>query len=54
MNVDYNNERRVFSISVEDVQEVAVDLLERRLTDDEMRTAEKCIDRAIFRHRNSF
>jgi hypothetical protein len=47
MNLNRDDERMVFAISTEDVQDVAVSLLERRLTDDEMRTAEKCIDSGL-------
>ena len=44
---NYDKERKVFAIFAEDVQDVAVSLLDRRLTDDEMRTAEKCIDSGL-------
>ena len=47
MNVNYDNERTVFCITTEDVQDVAVSLLERRLTDYEMCTAEKCIESGL-------
>ena len=47
MNINHDNERTVFSITAEDVQDVAVDMLNRRLTDDEMRTTEKCIDSGL-------
>ena len=40
-------QRMVFSVSVEDVQDFAVSMLNRRLTDDEMRTAEKCIESGL-------
>ena len=42
-----NDDRTVFSITAEDVQSVAVSLLDRRLTDYEMRTAEKCIESGL-------
>lgn len=44
MNTNHEGEKTVFSINVEDVQDVAVSLLERRLKDSEMRIAEKCIE----------
>jgi len=47
MNRNHNQERMVFSISAEDVQDVAVSMLDRRLTDDEIRTAEKCIESGL-------
>ena len=47
MNINHDNERTVFSITAEDVQDVAVSMLNRRLTDDEIRTAEKCIDSGL-------
>ena len=47
MIANYDKERKVFSISVEDVQDVAVNMLNRRLTDDEMHAAEKCIDSGL-------
>ena len=47
MNINHDNERTVFSITAEDVQDVAVSMLNRRLTDDQIRTAEKCIDSGL-------
>lgn len=47
MNLDYQDKKVVFSITAEDVQDVAVNMLERRLTVDEMRTAEKCIESGL-------
>lgn len=47
MNINHDNERTVFSITAEDVQDVAVSMLNRRLTDYEMRTAEKCIESGL-------
>ena len=47
MNINHDNERTVFSITAEDVQGVAVGMLDRKLTDYEMRTAEKCIESGL-------
>ena len=47
MNLNYVDKKTVFCITVEDVQDVAVDMIKRRLTDYEMRTAEKCIDSGL-------
>jgi len=47
MNLKHDEERMVFSISAEDVQDFAVSIFNRRLTDYEMRTAEKCIDSGL-------
>ena len=47
MNINHDNERTVFSITAEDVQAVAVGMLNRKLTDYEMRTAEKCIESGL-------
>lgn len=42
-----DNDRMVFSLTTEDVQDVAVSTIKRRLTDYEMRTAEKCIESGL-------
>ncbi|MBN1870383.1 MAG: hypothetical protein JW847_07415 [Candidatus Omnitrophica bacterium] len=47
MNFNRDDDRIVFAITAEDVQGVAVNRLERRLTDYEMRTAEKCIESGL-------
>ena len=47
MNMNPENERTIFSITADDVQDVAVSMLNRRLTDYEMRTAEKCIESGL-------
>ena len=47
MNLNHDDEREVFSITAEDVQDVAVGMINRRLTDYEMRTAEKCIESGL-------
>jgi len=47
MNINYNDERTVFAITAEDLQDVTVSMFERRLTEDEMRTAEKCIESGL-------
>ncbi len=47
MKINYDEAKTVFFISAEDVQDVAVSMFNRRLTDDEMRTAEKCIDSGL-------
>ena len=47
MNFNHADGRTVFSISAEDVQDVAVSLLDRRLMDYEMHTAEKCIESGL-------
>ena len=44
MNLNRDDNKMVFAISVGDVQDVAVDMPKRRLMDYEMRTAEKCIE----------
>ncbi len=46
-DLNYDGDKSIFSITAEDVQDVAASLLERRLTDDEMRTAEKCIESGL-------
>ena len=47
MNLNYQDKKTVFSITAEDVQDVAVDMIKRRLTDYEMHTAEKCIESGL-------
>ncbi len=47
MNLNHDDERMVFAISAEDVQDVAVSMIKRRLTDYEMHTAEKCIESGL-------
>ena len=47
MNFNDISERMVFAITAEDVQDVAVSMIKRRLTDYEMRTAEKCIESGL-------
>jgi len=47
MNLNHDDERMVFAISTEDVQDVAVSMIKRRLTDYEMHTAEKCIESGL-------
>ena len=47
MNLNYQDKKTVFSITAEDVQDVAVSMLDRRLTDYEMHTAEKCIESGL-------
>lgn len=45
--MDSNDKKTVFCITAEDVQDVAVSMINRRLTDYEMRTAEKCIEAGL-------
>lgn len=40
-------QKTVFCITAEDVQDIAVGMINRRLTDYEMRTAEKCIESGL-------
>ncbi len=47
MNLNYHDKKTVFSITAEDVQDVAISMIKRRLTDYEMRTAEKCIESGL-------
>ena len=47
MNLNHDYGRAVFCITAEDVQDVAINMLNRRLTDYEMRTAEKCIESGL-------
>lgn len=47
MVINYDNERTIFAITVEDLQDVAVSLLKRRLTANEIRMAEKCIESGL-------
>lgn len=47
MNINHENERTIFAMTAEDVQDVAVSMIKRRLTDYEMRTAEKCIESGL-------
>lgn len=47
MNFNYQDKKTVFSITAEDVQDVAVSMIKRQLTDYEMHTAEKCIESGL-------
>ena len=47
MNLNYVDKKTVFCITAEDVQDVAIDMIKRRLTDYEMHTAEKCIESGL-------
>lgn len=47
MNLNYQDNKTVFSITAEDVQDVAVSMIKRRLTEYEMHTAEKCIESGL-------
>jgi hypothetical protein len=47
MSHNHNDGRMVFAITEEDVQDVAFDMLKRKLTDYEMRAAEKCIEAGL-------
>ena len=47
MNLNYNDKKAIFCITAEDVQDIAVDTIKRRLTDYEMHTAEKCIESGL-------
>ena len=47
MDINYKDDKNIFAISVADLQDMAVGLLDRRLTDSEIRTAEKCIESGL-------
>ena len=47
MNTKADDKRTVFSITAEDVQDIALSVAGRRLTDEEMRIAEKCIESGL-------
>ena len=47
MDLNYDDKKTVFCITAEDVQDVAVDMIKRRLTECEMHTAEKCIESGL-------
>ena len=47
MNLNYVDKKTVFCITAEDVQDVALDMIKRRLMDYEMHTAEKCIESGL-------
>jgi hypothetical protein len=43
-----NRENVIFSINLEDLQEEAVRHIKRKLTDDEVDTAKKCIEWGLY------
>lgn len=47
MDLNYDDDKNIFAITVQDLQDVAISLIERRLTDTEIRTAEKCIESGL-------
>jgi len=47
MDLNYQDDKYIFAISVQDLQDVAMSLIERRLTDTEIRIAEKCIESGL-------
>lgn len=47
MNLNYHDKKMIFSIAAEDVQDAAVSMIKRRLTDYEMHAAEKCIESGL-------
>lgn len=47
MDLNYNDDKNIFAITVQDLQDVAMSLIDRRLTDTEIRTAEKCIEAGL-------
>lgn len=47
INSSEHDNKAVFSITTEDVQEITISMLDRRLTSNEMRIAEKCIESGL-------
>lgn len=47
MRINTQNDQEIFAVAVDDLQNEAINRIGRKLTDDELHTAKKCVESGL-------